>query len=112
MRDLTKREIKNKPEWATHFKTGDGGFLLFESLGLWQRFDKGNKITDVIKNADGGISEGAKKIPFKYLSEKERTEQTKSDIKHILDNCAPGKEVDALMFALQFNRITNVTWGK
>lgn len=33
-------------------------------------------------------------------------------IKYILNNCATGKEAEAILFAIQFNKITGVTWSK
>ena len=36
MRDLTQKEIDDKPEWATHYYICDNDHVMWESKGMWQ----------------------------------------------------------------------------
>ncbi len=49
---------------------------------------------------------------MKELSKAERSDKTLKEIKYILDKCSPGKEAEAVLFAIQHDKITDVTWSK
>lgn len=49
----------------------------------------------------------------KFVEPKQSPEdKSLNNIKYILNNCEPGKEAEAILFAIQFNKITGVTWRK
>ena len=60
MRDLTQQEIKNAPEWATHYFIDCMGHVTFESELLWQRVG-----TLYAEHSRAGLSNDVKPVPRK-----------------------------------------------